>query len=475
MNIKCSEWDNLSISLNYFNSIKQLSDDLIKYIKGYKQIIQDYNKKLISLQSNFKSKLSKPENPMNSQIISTLTCKISQLMSQSNELFQLSLDEMDLRLKEFDSFMKEKCELIKSIQKSSLDLNKTLYNSYNEVNKMKANYLNSLSKTEQIINKYYTDEDKLKQHDNGLGQKLNENDYNILKEQQKNQLNEMNNAIKLSKKLETSYKEIASSSVKIHDKFVENYNNFIEQIKKSTCELSEEIKTLIVSFMLSFKNNYKQPLSFIDICINEFNLLEEGKQIEKLISESYKNDNNLTNLSLSNYKLNSINILKESNYLKDEEELNSNNNDKNILKRKNTISKLEDGFEEMEYISDEPLILTIKSLFDNFTLVDKDNFNIELEENKNKTQKYILKICANMNIYPYAKYGKNNDKSKEINPIYKRKELETDEILDLRNLLENHQNRIIFLQKLSDYRSRGKFYIDDIDYAMLSNFFNIIA
>ena len=479
MNIKCSESDNMIISLNYFNSIKLLSDDLIKFIKGYKQIFQEFTKKLISLQTNFKSKLSKPENPMSSQIIISLTSKISQLMSQNNELFQLSLDEIDLRLKEFDSFIKEKNELIKSIQKSSLDLNKSLINSYTEINKIKVNYLNSLSKAEEIINKYYTDKDKLNQHETGLGDKLNDNDYNLLKEQIKNQVNEMNNAIKLSKKLENNYKEMVSSSVKIHDKYVESHNNFRDKIKKSTCELSEEIKTLIVSFLFSYKNNYKQPLAFVETCINECNIIEEGKLTEKIISKDFQNDNQLKNLSPSNYKLKSIDILKESNYLKNDGELNTNNNKKNNkLQRKRTISKLEDGFEEMEYISDEPLIYTIKSLFDNFTLIDKEDFNIELEEKKNKTQKYILKIIANMNSYPYAKYGKNTEKGKKnINPNteYKREELETEEIFELRNLLENHQNRIIFLQKLSDYRSRGKFYIDIVDYAMLSNFFNIIA
>ena len=54
-----------------------------------------------------------------------------------------------------------------------------------------------------------------------------------------------------------------------------------------------------------------------------------------------------------------------------------------LIKKKNykkTISTLEDGFEEMEYITDESLIITIKYLFDNFTYIDKEEFNIKLEE-----------------------------------------------------------------------------------------------
>lgn len=46
MNIKCSELDNVEISLDYFNSIKSLGDELIKYIRGYNQLSQEYIKKL---------------------------------------------------------------------------------------------------------------------------------------------------------------------------------------------------------------------------------------------------------------------------------------------------------------------------------------------------------------------------------------------------------------------------------------------
>ena len=140
MNIKCSEFDNMSNTLDYFNSIKQLSDELIKYIKSYRQLILEYMKKIQSMQTNFKKKLTKSENPKTSQIITELTSKIFNLLQQNNELFQLSLDEIDLRLKEFDTFTKEKSESIKTIQKLSSDLNKELINSYTEVNKNKNTY-----------------------------------------------------------------------------------------------------------------------------------------------------------------------------------------------------------------------------------------------------------------------------------------------------------------------------------------------
>ena len=483
MNIKCSELDNLNLSLEYYNSIKQISEELFKFIKGYRQILQEYMQKLQNIQSNFKKKLEKSENNKATQIILSLISKLFLLFDQNNELFQISIDDMDLRIKEFDNFTKKKNESIKLIQKSSQELNKSLSNSYSKVNKAKSNYLNSLSKTEELINQYYSDKNKLKQHENGLGNQLNENEYTILKEQQKNQLNEVNNAIKASKELEGLYKNSISSSKTIYDEYVKKFNAFAEEIKKNSSELSGQIKNLIVSLMLSYKNNYKQPLTSIDVYINQYNSLKEGEEIDKIISQNYKNDNLLKCISPSNYKLKSISFLKDLNYLeKDQEKKNTNTDNKNsnILKRKKTISKLEDGFDQMQYISDESFILTIKTLFNKFDLIDKEDFNLQLEENKNKTQEYILKIIANMNSNPYAKYGKNSEKNKNINPNSlkvenKRKELSTEELLELKDLLDNHENRIIFLQKLSDFRSKGKFYLGIEDFSILSRFFNIIA
>ena len=483
MNIKCSEFDNMSNTLDYFNSIKQLSDELIKYIKSYRQLILEYMKKIQSMQTNFKKRLTKSENPKTSQLITELTSKIFNLLQQNNELFQLSLDEIDLRLKEFDTFTKEKSESIKTIQKLSSDLNKELINSYTEVNKNKNTYLNSLSKTEEIINKFYSNKNKILQHENGLGQKLPENEYTLIKEQIKNEQNEMVNAMKNSKKLEISYQDSINLSLKIHNKYIKNHKAFTEKIKKYTCELSNEIKILIVSFMLSYKNNYKQPLSTIDVHINEFNVLEEGKEMEKIISNDYKSDNLLKIIIPNNYRLKTISLLKESNYIKSDDDLNLNKDkekdkNNNILQKKKSISILEDGFEEMEYISDESVIQTIKSLFNNFNLIDKEDFNIQFEESKNKTQQFILKIISNMNSYPFGKLGKNSKKYNEqnnVNSEYKRRELSAEEFLELKELLDNHENRIIFLQKLSDYRARGKFYIDLTDYILLCKFLNIIC
>ena len=132
----------------------------------------------------------------------------------------------------------------------------------------------------------------------------------------------------------------------------------------------------------------------------------------------------------------------------------------------------------MRYIRDESLVMTIKTLFENFDLIEKEGFDMKFEEAKNRTQKYILKIISNMNNYPFAKegtYNENNVEKLQEYLDYKRAELSNNELIDLTELFDTHENRIIFLQKLSDYRARGKFVLCDKDYILLSQLFNIIS
>lgn len=480
MNIKCSELDNINVSLDYCNSMKLIGDELIKYLKGYNQLSQEYIKKLQIFQQNFGKKLIKSENPKCSQLL-TITSKIDDIISQNIELMQISVDDIDSRIKNLEILLKEKIENANSFKKTSFDLIKDLNSSYNEINKTKNNFLSSISKAEEVIDKYNIDKNKIQEHENGLGIKLSENEYNSLKEQQKNELGEMNNLIKMTKKYEDFHKGSISASIKMHDKFIEDCNSYRDKIKLCACEIADEIKNLVCAFFVCFKNSYKQPLSSIEIFINDFNLINEQKEIDKIISSDFKTDNQLKNFESAKYQLKSFSLLSNWNYLKNQE--NENNNEENdnnqISNKRKLVEKLEDGFSEMKYICDESLVMTIKSMFENFDLIDKEGFDIQFEEGKNKAQKYVLKIISNMNSYPFAKeglYANNNlELLKEYTIEYKREELTNEEIMDLIQLLNVHENRIIFLQKLSDYRARGKFVLCDKDYILLSQLFNIIS
>ena len=536
LNIESSEVDNVNITLEYFSSIKKLGKDLVKFLKTYKLLNIEYMQKLQLFEANFQRQFIMPkEKSIISQLMG-LTSKIMEIINQNIESFDYSIKEIDAKLNDFSKLIKEKTELVNNTKNKFLESRNNLLCQHIEINKTKNIFINSISQTEKIIDAYYINKKRIQEHESGLEEQLTEEEYNLLKEKQKEQLEEMNNSIKLSKKYEDSYKGAIITNKEMQDKFIEDCKSCMDIIRGGSCEISDEIKNLVCSFLLLYKNEYKEPLYLIDKYINEFNLLEEKKQMDNIIISSYKNDNPLQYITPSKYHLKSFSYLKKSNYLsnKDQEEQDQeqeqelekikeeiNDNENNIIdedtktdnnskiskkekkekkekkdkkdKKKNKsvklvnpdairrkyILNLEDGFEKMKYICDDSLVMTIKSLFDNFELIEKEDFNLNYEEGKNKTQKYVLKIISNMNSYPYAKEGipQNDKKSTEIIPDieYKREELTFSEKSDLIELLDKHENRIIFLQKFSDYRAKGKFFICLMDYTVLSQLFNIIC
>ena len=475
MNVLCSQIENFNNSVEYFNLMKSVGDDLTKYMRTYKQLISEFLKKMNNLQATFSKKLTKSDNPKLELIIS-LTSKLVYLLDENIGLYKLSFDELETDIKAFEQDIKTKIDSIKSIQKKASEQNKIIINIFNEINKAKKNYLDSISKTEEIIQKYYLDKKTLEEHELGLSKKLNNSEYNSLKEKLKSELNDMNNSIKISKNLEIVYQNVIYTSVENHDDFAKNYIFFNDTLKKYNIELSEKIKNLLISFYNSYSNCYKQPLAS-----NNITTLKELKidnETEKIMNEFYKKDVCLQNMSPTKYKLKSFGILNESNFLNktddddayNEEILMSYNRD-----RRDSVLVLEDGFSQLQYISDSSLFNTIKTIFDNFNVVEKDEINLETEEVKFKTQELIYKIESNMNSYPYGKYGikKNEEDNKKIE--YPRNELNNEEIEQLAKLLTQHNSRIIFLQKLSDYRSKGKYFLDEKDYNLLLKYFNIIA
>jgi len=204
--------------------------------------------------------------------------------------------------------------------------------------------------------------------------------------------------------------------------------------------------------------------------IKELNNLDMIKIMDNIIEENLETNNSLKKSEPVKYKLKSLQFLEDINYIKTEDEANENTiNDETMTMELNfnnpisinrkAVKALDDDFCKLLYISDDALMLTIKTIFENYNFIDKENFDIKIEENKNKTQRYIMKIIENMN----------------SNENFKRNELTNDEITDLINLLNEHDNRIIFLQKLSDFRVKGKYVLSDNEYLILSQLFNVLC
>ena len=471
LTIKCSEMDNINISYKFFSFVKLISEELIKYLKSFNQLSADHMKRLESLDNSMVFKFQNQEEDKKTSQIINLTNKIKQVITQNIDLMRCSIRDINTYIVEFEQFLIEKTEIINELKQSSLSLTNNLLSSYQEIKKTGGTFISSLDKTEDIIDNYYLNKIKIRDHENGLGDKLNNID--IIKEQQKTQFNEMNSAIKLTKKYEEFHKGAISASNKIYNEFIEACNIHKNKIKEYVCQISQKIKEIILFFFISFRGVYNQPLEIIEKYIGELNDLDEYKEIDNIINQNYMSNNNLKKSEPIKYNLKSFKLLKQINYFKKQKNLNkeknedinlneenkNNANNNNNINNRNIVKALDDDFDKLYYICDDAFMFTIKTIFENYELIEKENIDINFEENKNKTQRYIMKIIENIN---YSDDKKRNELSKE-------------EITDLINLLNVHDNRIIFLQKLSDYRVKGNYILSDKDFIILSQIFNFIC
>ena len=471
LTIKCSEMDNINISYKFFSFVKLISEELIKYLKSFNQLSADHMKRLESLDNSMVFKFQNQEDDKKISQIINLTNKIKQVITQNIDLMRCSIRDINTYIVEFEQFLIEKTEIINELKQSSLSLTNNLLSSYQEIKKTGGTFISSLDKTEDIIDNYYLNKIKIRDHENGLGDKLNNID--IIKEQQKTQFNEMNSAIKLTKKYEEFHKGAISASNKIYNEFIEACNIHKNKIKEYVCQISQKIKEIILFFFISFRGVYNQPLEIIEKYIGELNDLDEYKEIDNIINQNYMSNNNLKKSEPIKYNLKSFKLLKQINYFKKQKNLNkeknedinlneenkNNANNNNNINNRNIVKALDDDFDKLYYICDDAFMFTVKTIFENYELIEKENIDINFEENKNKTQRYIMKIIENIN---YSDDKKRNELSKE-------------EITDLINLLNVHDNRIIFLQKLSDYRVKGKYILSDKDFIILSQIFNFIC
>jgi hypothetical protein len=114
----------------------------------------------------------------------------------------------------------------------------------------------------------------------------------------------------------------------------------------------------------------------------------------------------------------------------------------------------------MDYLQEEVVFKTIKKMKENFELIEKINFDLESEEEKLRCKYLTWKILsfADDNIF-------NNQTQK----------ISDKEIEEIHKMLLKKQNRVIFIQQLSQFRTRGIFDIPKREYDILSGLLNIIA
>ena len=471
MSIKCSEVVNYNICRGYYNLITKMIEEQIKYILEYKSILNDYFKKSLNLQVNIGTKLGIPPEEfkdakwLNYSPIINLTQQIPKIIQKQLENSKSFIDEVEKNIKNIEAFLKEKSKILKKYEEKYNDINEVLIKKYLEVEKSKISYLNSISKSEEIISKFYENKKRL---DDSKEDNLQNEEINNLTDKNKEYESQKKAIIKETKKYETEYIDVIKSSGKYEDKFIKQINESISGIKNICIEMTDKIKDIVIFFSESIKESFKAPLEVVDINIKELTTNDIKDNMNKTMIKTFNNEQKFSNILPVKYELRSLIIVEnyESRVSLDSKGSKGSKGKKNKKKNKEEGEKsgmvrFEDGFEEMTYFEDDCTLYTAQEIFENFDLIITNGLDIKTEIEKNITKNIISKILESM----------QNSKPGEVNNINK---ITDNEINQLKNLLNEHSNRVIFLHKLNDYRALCLYEMQDEYYKLFGDLFNYI-
>ena len=461
----------IGICRGYYNLTTKMLEEEVKYILEYKSILNDYFKKSLNLQLNIGTKLGIPPDEyknakwLDYSPIINLTQQIPKIIQKQIENNKNFMDEIEKNIKHIDNFLKEKGKLIKKYEEKYNDVNEVLIKKYIEVEKYKIPFLNSISKSEDIISKFY--ENKKSLEDNKNSDKKEE--LNLLIDKNKEYELQKKTIIKETKKLESEYLDVVKNSGKYEDKFLKQINESISGIKDVCLEITDKIKDIVIIFSESLRDSFKSPLDVIDKNIKELTSNNIKENMGKAMIKTFNNEQKFSNIIPVKYELRSLIIVEnyESRFSFDSKGSKGSKGKKSKKKKKENdednkgMVRFEDGFEEMTYFEDDCTLYTAQEIFNNFNLIVTNGLNIKLELDKNTTKNIISKILSNMQNY----------KPSEINSINK---VSDEEINQLKNLLKDHSNRVIFLHKLNDYRSLCLYELQDEYYKLFGDIFNYI-
>ena len=471
MSFPLPEEDNFKMTDNYYLFIKQISEDFSKYIINFKMISNEYLKKLNSNNEKFNlSFLEKKfgmlgfSKELNFKHILTISTIIPTVIEQQIINLDYFVKGVDEKAENFQKIFNDKSSKYLEQYNIYKETKNELSKKYREIERLKVNYITNISSVEELVHKFYMKKNYNKKRLNSISatsltdtkkeNKIEQNNISI--EEQ------VNSNIQKVKKIEEDYKANIEIVKNIENKYIKISKESKEKIRKILCELLNGFKEFIFDCMLYLKNCYKLPLSEIDTYMNDIIQLDECVNFDKIILSSYKTDKDLKRINPQKYTLKFFQKNKnDANNGNNEEEEESKEKTKNKIKRSYSTSALEESLQEMDFLQEQEIFMTIKKMMENFDLLNNNDYDIILEEEKLRCKYLTLKILS---FAPISKLY--SDKIPAITD---------EEVIELEKMIDKKVNRVIFIQKLSQFRTRGIFEIPKREYNILSKLFNKIV
>ena len=439
MNLNCFEIENVTLSLEYFNSLKTISSAFLDYIKQYHFLSVEFHQKLLLLNTTYKDKISEISKKIAkkkldfSQIFDFIN-SIPKILDSYIENLLFFTEEINKQINLFDDKNIE--QIVLTCETQFKGFKKELKSKVEEIDKIKQNFFNEMEKTEIITYNYYYLQPK---YNSNIPEKYkDENIYNIKE-------GEMDMKILDTKELENRYKEHINEGRKKENTFLENSKFHCENIKKFSNELMEKIKHLVLNFLMSLKNNFQLPEKEITSFLPQLIKLDKNIKLDKIMEQHFINQKIGT--FLFNPEIYKMKIFQRSKKNKENNDIFNEIEDK--------IVELEDSIDRTYLILDEISLLTIQKM-KCFQLININDLNLEEEKEKIKMNHLTIKLLSNIK--------KEYTEKEELN-------ITQNELDLIESLLEKRCNRIVFLHKLNKFRALGNYMVTKVLYSIISKYF----
>ena len=439
MNLNCFEIENVTLSLEYFNSLKTLSSAFLDYIKQYHFLSVEFHQKLLLLNTTYKDKISEISKKIAkkkldfSQIFDFIN-SIPKILDSYIENLLFFTEEINKQINLFDDKNIE--QIVLTCETQFKGFKKELKSKVEEIDKIKQNFFNEMEKTEIITYNYYYLQPK---YNSNIPEKYKDDNIYNIKE------GEMDMKILDTKELENRYKEHINEGRKKENTFLENSKFHCENIKKFSNELMEKIKHLVLNFLMSLKNNFQLPEKEITSFLPQLIKLDKNIKLDKIMEQHFINQKIGT--FLFNPEIYKMKIFQRSKKNKENNDIFNEIEDK--------IVELEDSIDRTYLILDEISLLTIQKM-KCFQLINIKDLNLEEEKEKIKMNHLTIKLLSNIK--------KEYTEKEELN-------ITQNELDLIESLLEKRCNRIVFLHKLNKFRALGNYMVTKVLYSIISKYF----
>lgn len=420
INILEVENQNMSISLELFEIVKQNAEEYCNYIRKYKECTSAYFEKISKISYNIKKDNNILNKNLNISSIFSILNKIPDLIKLQIDGIKKFVDSLDLTITPLENVLKN--------EMNSLEEPKRLF----EDNKKK--YQKNMVKYKKLMDTFSISERKIVK-------------YYLSKKKQKDYTEEKNNMIVSlmdNRLLEKEFLE-STNGENFHFLFQEDSLKNINMIKVHIKTILENLNSCILFFLCVFNNCYSPCVNFIQNETNNINskpmntanIINENMYIktyklEELPSDKYIikifNKKGIDKLSYS-IDFSAQNIPKESNF---------SNIINFFIKTNNEI----DEDEILTTLNKIDLLGIAKKFFHNFKMISNKNYNIKSEEEKINAKNLSDKLLL------MKKYKKSKKKIDKISHEEKNQLFE---------LVKKKENADIFLTRLNKIRSYGNF------------------